>query len=92
MIAIVLILVISFKSHIMIFLPIFAAFSLIEIVWLMVRKSRGRPIKRKIVILLQFGLHPYDWTGRVRRVWQVTPLFPLFSWLRNSSSKSSGER
>ena len=21
------------------------------------------------------GLHPYDWTGRVRRVWRGNPLF-----------------
>ena len=34
-----------------------------------------------------FGLHPYDWTDRVRRVWSGTC---FLTWLRNRSSNSSG--
>jgi len=35
------------------------------------------------------GLHPYDWTGRVRRAWWGNP---LFSCISTNLSKSFGER
>jgi hypothetical protein len=35
----------------------------------------------------EIGLHPYDWTGRVRRAWSGNP---SFSNLMNISSNSSG--
>ena len=37
----------------------------------------------------EYGLHPYDWTDRVRRIRSDGPSFPLLS---NSSSNSSGGR
>ena len=46
-------------------------------------------LKAPVKVIVTFGLHPYDWTDRVRRVRRGNPLFSCTS---TNSSKSFGER